>query len=61
MTTSKLDDKLEDKRSIKFTDYAINKHQANFENVGPPCQMMLVSKEFQECLEKVMRVLQFNN
>ena len=24
-TKSKLDDKLEDKRSIKFTDYAINK------------------------------------
>jgi hypothetical protein len=24
---SKLDDKLEDKRSIKFTDYAINKFQ----------------------------------
>ena len=31
MTTSKLDDKLEDKRSIKFTDYAINKFQYKFD------------------------------
>ena len=30
MTESKLDDRLEDKRSIKFTDYAINKFQISF-------------------------------
>ena len=29
---SKLDDRLED-RSVKYTDYAINKYQANFDNV----------------------------
>ena len=33
MTTGKLDDKLEDKSSIKFTNYAINKFQGNFEKV----------------------------
>ena len=32
MTKSKLDDRLEDK-SIKFTDYAINKYQADFSKV----------------------------
>ena len=31
MTESKLDDKLEDITSIKFTDYAINKFQYNFD------------------------------
>ena len=32
MTESKLEDRLED-RSVKSTDYAINKYQANFDNV----------------------------
>ena len=32
MTTDKLDDRLED-RSVKFTDYALNKYQGNFNNV----------------------------
>ena len=32
MTESKLDDRLDDNRSIKFTDYAINKFQGDFEN-----------------------------
>jgi len=30
MTKSKLDDKLEDRASIKFTNYAINKFQYDF-------------------------------
>ena len=33
MTLSKHGDRHEDKLSVKFTDYAINKYQANFDNV----------------------------
>ena len=33
MSLDKHGDKHEDKLSIKFTDYAINKHQTNFDNI----------------------------
>ena len=33
MTMDKHEDRHEDKLSVKFTDYAINKYQANFDNV----------------------------
>ena len=33
MSKSKHEDRHEDIRSVKFTDYAINKYQANFDNV----------------------------
>ena len=55
MTLSKHMDKHKDVRSVKYTDYAINKYQANFDNVKAKSVVI----RLENCGIKGLKILQY--
>ena len=53
MSLGKHEDKHEDKLAVKFTDYAINKYQVNFDDKGKSAGIRLI-----DCGIKGLKLIQ---
>ena len=54
MSLGKHEDKHEDKLAVKFTDYAINKYQVNFDDKGKSAGIRLI-----DCGIKGLKLIQY--